>query len=346
MCRWRVVFAIAVIACKSGDTTGVGGGIPPTTQPDTAKVPLNELSGTYLGFHGALYPAGNSVPAAHAAAGIARAKNIRPLDTNGNPTATGKYVLLSLGMSNTTQEFCGGDVTTRCASESFIGQALADPVVNKTTLALVDGAQGGQDAITWTNPGDATYVEAARRLNALGLSERQVQIVWVKQADAGPTKSLPDPNADAYVLESRLGEILRAIKVRYPNVQQVFLTSRIYAGYATSTLNPEPYAYESGFAVKWIIQAQIDQMQHGSVVDARAGDLNYATAAPWIGWGPYPWASGTRARSDGVSWQSSDFGSDGTHPSTAGRAKVATMLLNFFKTSSMTRCWFLQGESC
>lgn len=347
MSRCFFVFFISIVGCSSGNSTGVGNDANPIAGVDTAKVPLNELSGTYRGFQGGLYPRGsNNIPATHAAAGVQHAKNVRPLDISGNPTATGKYVLLSLGMSNTTQEFCGGDVTIRCAAESFIGQALADASLNKTTLALVDGAQGGQDALTWTNSSAPTYVEAARRLNALGLSERQVQIVWLKEANAGPVKSLPDPTADAYVLETRLGQILRAIKIHYPNVQQVFLTSRIYAGFATSALNPEPYAYESGFAVKWLIQAQIDQMDRSAVTDATAGDLNYNTVAPWIAWGPYPWAAGVKARSDGLTWTMSDFGSDGTHPSTSGRAKVAVMLLDFFKNSPFTRCWFVQGQRC
>lgn len=348
--RWIVLLAVAV-ACNRDRSTNpdLGGNQPPTPGSDTTKVPLNDLgTGTYRGFQGGLYPNGNNAPpSAHLAIGLARTKNISPLDASGTRRANGKIVLLSIGMSNTSQEFCGADITASCLAETFMGRAASDAAVDKSTLTIVNGAQGGMDAVTWINPTAATFnVVRDERLSRLGVTERQVQVVWLKEADAGPHVQLPDANADAYALEARLGSIVRALKVRYPNLQQVFVTSRSYGGYATSSLNPEPFAYESGFAVKWLIQAQIDQMRNGSISDARAGDLNYDTAAPWIAWGPYPWANGMNARSDGLQWQSTDFMSDGTHPSSTGRAKIGTMLLTFFKTSQWTACWFLAGSTC
>ena len=320
-----------------------GGGTSATHGP--AVTPLNDLgSGTYLGFQGGLYEAGsNGIPTDHAAAGSTRAAAVRPLDTSGNPSATGKMVLVSIGMSNTTQEFCSASSAPPCDSWTFMGQAAADAGVNHTSLAIVNGAAGGQSATTWDSSADANYDRVRdTRLIPAGLSEQQVQIVWLKVANPGPTASLPAANSDAYSLETSMGNILRALKTRYPNLQLVFASSRIYAGYATTTLNPEPYAYESGFSVKWLIQAQVDQMRNGgTIVDARAGDLNYSTVAPWVGWGPYPWTDGLNPRSDGLTWVAADFVSDGTHPAQSGREKVGTMLLDFFKASPLTVCWFL-----
>ena len=149
------------------------------------------------------------------------------------------------------------------------------------------------------------------------------------------------------MLERQLADVARALEARYPNLQQVFLTSRIYAGYATSALNPEPYAYETGFAVKWLVQSQIEQMA-GRPGDARTGPLRYdGGAAPWLAWGPYPWAAGANARSDGLTWVPGDFSpADLTHPAQGARQKVGAMLLRFFKTSPATRCWFLTGQRC
>ena len=40
-------------------------------------------------------------------------------------------------------------------------------------------------------------------------------------------------------------------------VSDATLSSRIYAGYAVTPLNPEPYAYESAFSVRGLIQQQM-----------------------------------------------------------------------------------------
>ena len=118
--------------------------------------------------------------------------------------------------------------------------------------------------------------------------------------------------------------MISILRARYPNLKLVYLSSRTYAGYATTPLNPEPYAYQSGFAVKWLVQERIDGKIRG----------------PWLGWGPYLWTDGTKGRKDGLVWTCDDVRSDGTHPSPSGQAKVGGLLLRFFKTSRTSRAWF------
>lgn len=303
------------------------------------RIPLTDLgTNTYLGqFQGGLYESGaNGPPSDHAAAGIAHAALIAPV--------SGKIVMLSIGMSNATQEFCSGANPAPCTSWSFVGQATRDAAVNHATLVLVNGARGGQVSETWDSPTDPNYdLVRDQNLAPAGLTEAQVQVAWLKEANPTPSVSLPAQNADAYRMVTQLGNILRAMKTRYPNLRLVYLSSRIYAGYATTQLNPEPYAYETGFAVKMVVQAQIEQMRSGRI-DSRAGDLNYNSVAPWIAWGPYLWADGTNPRSDGLTWARADLDpGDGTHPSQSGQQKVGAMLLGFLRQEPTARFWFLAG---
>lgn len=131
----------------------------------------------------------------------------------------------------------------------------------------------------------------------------------------------------------------RAARSRYPNLKLMFISSRIYAGYASTPLNPKPYAYEYGFSVKWAIQGQIDQIRSGKI-DPEVGDLDYKKGvAPWMAWGPYLWVDGTVPRSDGLSWDPFENGRDGTHPNMKGREKVEYMLVEFFLNSPYAT-WF------
>ncbi len=292
----------------------------------TGRVPLPDLGpGLYQGFEGGFYAGGaNARPAAHESAGVAIANAIVPLDASGAPDpANGSIVLLSIGMSNTTQEY-----------SRFVELANADPEKNPRVL-LVDGAQGGQDARTISNPAAAFWANVDSRLAARGATPAQVQAVWVKEAVAGPTLPFP-PHAEQ--LEDFLADIVRILHDRYPNAKQTFLSSRTYAGYADTSLNPEPFAYESGFSVKWLVDAQISG-DPSLEFDAARGPVE----APWLSWGPYLWTDGLAGRSDGLVWSCDDVQNDGTHPADGGRQKVAELLLDFFKSDTAAAPWFRSG---
>ncbi len=307
---------------------------PPAPRETTGLVPLTEMGeGLYKEQTGGLYGGGLNVPPeAHALAAREQTALIQPLDANGVPSETGTIVLISLGMSNTTQEF-----------STFKKLADADP--NKLRrVMLVDCAQGGQAAREWAiaeeEPTEdnrrSPWVVMDQRLERAGVTALQVQVVWLKQAQKMPAALGAFP-AHAESLRDDVAVILRRLKARFPNLGVAYLSSRIYAGYATTALNPEPYAYESAFSVRWLIEAQI------------AGDreMNYdplkgEVKAPLLLWGPYLWADGITPRlSDGLVWMREDLAKDGTHPSISGRDKVARMLLEFFKTDANTKRWFL-----
>jgi hypothetical protein len=275
---------------------------------------------TYQGEPGGLYFSGNVRPAAHEAAGMTFARAIGPMDAAGTPNAQGHYAFVSIGMSNTTQEF-----------STFKTLADADPL-RDPHLVIVDGAQGGQTAALGPPPACACWTVLDDRLRAGGISARQVATAWIKLANSTPAGGWP---RETQILRDQLAEILRMLKARFPNLMLAYLSSRIYGGYATTLLNPEPYAYEGGFAVKWVVDTQVRNM----------GGLEYGVdgsgPAPWVSWGPYLWADGLVPRSDGLTWSCSDFGSDGTHPSADGRRKVAQLLLDFVHTDRTAREWYL-----
>lgn len=117
------------------------------------------------------------------------------------------------------------------------------------------------------------------------------------------------------------------------------MSSRIYAGYATTELNPEPFAHQLGFSVKWLVQDQLDGRADVNFDPAR-GDVR----APWLSWASYLWADGLTPRSDGLVRKCEDDQDDSTHPSPSGREKVADMLLGFFRADPTTVPGFVDGD--
>jgi hypothetical protein len=293
-----------------------GGGKAPEGQssaaviePPKGLVPLTELKGDYHGQDGGLYGGGKNEPPVEL---DARAKNaaaqVHPLDADGQPAADGKIVFVSLGMSNTTQEF-----------STFKRLADADPR-KAADVVVVDCAQGGRTAQAWAQ-NDQPWEEALHRIKVAGVTPAQVQVMWLKQANAGPSEGWP---AATEKLRDDIRTDLQRAREKYPNLRLVFLSSRIYAGYATTRLNPEPYAYETAFAVRDLIRSQ-------------------PTDGPVLLWGPYLWTDGEKGRAlDGLKWSKDDCGPDGTHPSPAGREKVAQLLLGFFTTNAHAAPWFTQ----
>ena len=324
------LLTIAVGAC--GDTQapiGPSASAPTTSAPDASGCartsigaqPLMDLRDRYKGEAGGLYAGGsNTLPGGHLSAGLSLARAIAPLDASGRSSASGRYAFVSIGMSNTTQEF-----------STFKSLEDGDPAKHPQ-LTIVDGAQGGVTASDWAVPSCPCWSIVDERLAGAGVTPTQVVAAWVKLANANPTEPFP---IHADILSAQIIAVLQILKARMPNVRLAYLSSRIYAGYATTALNPEPYAYESGFAVRNVIAAQIGGDPRLNFDIARG-----SVRAPWLAWGPYLWADGLRPRSDGLTWACGELGPDGTHPSDAGRRKVADMLISFVKSDATASTWF------
>ena len=336
--------------------------IPVNTADWSALIPITEMTAPYKGEDGGLYGGGhNDPPEAHRAAYLQEAAKIIPLDAEGKPATDGKIGLITIGFSNPSIE-----------SEDFKRTADADPQ-KAANVIIVNGCIGGRSAAMWAWDGDDLFPQAeqerldkemdilgmpkhnrkstgldkdtwptlAKRIETAGLSPKQVQVVWLKHVEANP-KPLGEFPAHARALQADIADVLQIARHNYPNLRVAYLSSRTFGGWSgRESGSPEPYAYESGFSTRWIIQSQIKgdpQLNY----DPSRGEVK----APLLLWGPYLWAQGNTPRKfDGLAWTINDVRADHLHPNESGTKKTTTLLLNFFKTDPGASRWFLKpGE--
>jgi hypothetical protein len=283
-------------------------------------VPIIDLgTATYQATEGGLYPGGINEPSGrHLEVGLAKADQVEPLNESGQSGPDGAIVMVALGVSNTLGEF-----------KAFSSLAASEAAINPS-LVLVNGAQVGQSINRWVGSrSDATWETVTRKLQEAGASAAQVQVAWVKipSEDRGPA-TLEEARVHAVKLET----LIDLLPARFPNIRLVYFSSRSYGGYIPGP-DSEPNAYHDGFAVKWAIEGHIEG----------AGNLNPEQSngpAPWVGWGPYLWADGTNPRSDGLFYECSDYQPGGVHPATGAADKIATLLLDHFRSDPTSRSWF------
>lgn len=285
--------------------------------------PLNEMTAEdkYKGEDGGLYGGGKNTPPSFYSQFAADVSiEIKPRDAEGKPADDGLIGLISISMSNATQEFS-------------MFKRIADADKQKSArVRIVDCAQGGQAMAEWA-PLDANpWKTAANILANAKVSPQQVQVAWIKLANKVPRGDLQEHGRK---LEKDTLAVIQNAKAKFPNLHVVYLSSRIYGGYSTGALNPEPYAYEGAFVVRWLIQ---DHIKRNKGEAAKGNDINSLA----ILWGPYLWADGATPRaSDKLIYTREDLAGDGTHPSELGRRKVAEQLLEFFKSDFNAKQWFV-----
>jgi hypothetical protein len=123
-----------------------------------------------------------------------------------------------------------------------------------------------------------------------------------------------------------LAAMTTILSSRCPNLQLIFLSSRIWAPNPARTI----FVYETGFAVKGLIADQIADL---------GGPPGGLGSGPWLGWGPYLWAEGAIPRFDGLTWDAWDL-SYGVHPAAPGEWTVAALLDRHFRQHPLAASWF------
>lgn len=281
-------------------------------------IPLTDMAAgdQYEGEDGGLYGGGsNQPPETQRKTAETALAQVKPLNAEGKPAGDGRIVFVSISMSNATMEF-----------STF--KRIADQAPQKSDkLTIVDCAQGGQAMAEWVDPKGRPWQEAMQRIMGAEVTPAQVQVAWIKLANKAPSGSKKN-HLDK--LEADTVQVLQNAKAFFPNLRIAYLGSRIWAGNAKGGLNPEPYAYESAFAVRHLIQQQI-----------QGASKLAAEKSPVLLWGPYLWAEGEKGRRfDDLKWEPGDFSGDGVHPSQSGREKVARLLLDFFSADPLAKSWF------
>jgi len=167
--------------------------------------PLTDMTAEerYKGEDGGLYGAGrNEPPPAHLAAAGKQSGQIVPLDAEGQPSRAGAIGVISISMSNATQEYA-----------VFKQLADKDPL-KSPAVTIVDCAQGGQAMAEWVAPDARAWAEADRRLAQAKVSKKQVQVLWVKLANKSPQGDLADHGRK---LQRETMAVLQNAKARFPN---------------------------------------------------------------------------------------------------------------------------------
>src|SRR5260370_1511132 len=86
---------------------------------------------------------------------------------------------------------------------------------------------------------------------------------------------------DKKVMQGQYESMMGTMHSLFPKLTMVYFSGRIYAGYSkgVAKMDPEPYAYESSFAVKNAINDQLNGASN-------LCDGNGCTTlnAPWMSW--------------------------------------------------------------
>ncbi|MBC8172942.1 MAG: SGNH/GDSL hydrolase family protein [Chitinophagales bacterium] len=291
------------------------------SQTSTNFIPLADLGkNTFEGFTGGKYPGGsNAIPSLHYNNGLELSQQIQPLNKGGETDiSNGKIGFIVLGFS------------TAAMTGRYV-RNMHEIINTDSQLKIIIGAQGGRDINAMTSEKSDYWIKVDSALRENDMSAEQVQIIWLSSSDV-QAHALPFP-AQSNMQAEKYRMMLQNIKRYYPNIKIVFLSDRTYAGYIGNDAGPqelkEPTAYYNSWAVKWVIEKQI-MNEAGYTRDV----------IPFIDWGTLLWTNGETGNEKGYTWDCTDAGKGGIHPSAKGRAKEATRVYLFFRNHPYTQKWF------
>jgi Secretion system C-terminal sorting domain len=289
-------------------------------------IPLTDLGqATYKGFSGGLYAGGSNKPSgAFLQELLSRANAIRPLDSNGQVSNSGKIVFIGVGASNPRTEFA-----------AF--QQMLDTFRNvNPALITVNTCIGGQGVQKMNDPADNYWKSAAHMYDSMQVHPNQVQVAWIETENTQKGDTVFPAAPMALVQDLRI--LLQTLKQKYPNLKLCYLSARAYSGWANSGMGKgleHPRDYFNGWACKWLID---------SAAAGKSGFV-YSGSAPEIPmpvYATYMWTNKGDVRNDGFSIDcSTDIGNDGLHLSAAGEQKLGKLIFDFFSKDNSSAPWFL-----
>lgn len=303
----------------------------------TGLIPLVDLGTDYYAgiYQGGLYPGGSNImPSGHMINGLKIMKKLKPLDTAGVVNyATGKIVLGGFGASTVGGPF------------NHMIQLMKDYNDLNPCMKAVNTANGS-DGIEAMYIGNEEYFDYIKiyKLAEKDLTPIQVQVGWLMHSSRIDSNGT-DPIGYVDSLSKRFLIALNTMLYYYPNLKVVYLSGFPYGGYADPMkalyhVIKEPSSYHHNFAMKSLIERQI------------TGDpaLKYKGAGiqvPYLAWGPNLWADGKNPRElDSLTWNcETEFAIDGGgyHLTNEGKDKLANILLQFFRTDTLSEGWFMDG---
>lgn len=300
-----------------------------TILTDTVKIPINDLgAGTFMGKVGGLYPGGVNAPfGTYANDLMAFAKDIKPLNSAGEPATNGVVGFIAIGGST-----CGKMMSA--LTDKTVGNSLTN---SKLKMANCTNGEGSASLNSLMNSNDTIWPIIMNKLSRRKLTVSQVQVIYLETDDSVQISGFPDRPLRA---KQDYVQTLKMFKAKFPNVKLVYVLGRTTTFLARKKKlihNVEPNPYYNGWACKWLIEDQMNGVP-GTHYKGASAEL------PMVTWGWYQWAYGTsQPRNDGFTWEASDT-EDGLHATPTGSDTLSKYFQNFLLTDIYAKNWYGKQE--